>query len=248
MPSQVLRAALAGLLLLTPAACGGLPDSGPAGAGVPVDEAAVEPLQAAPQGPRPGAEPDEVVGGFLRAGAGFDNDHAVAREFLAGSVDRAWRPEQATVVYADDTSLTVQRRPGSQPDGSVRVEVRAPVSAVIDDQGAYVQARPGQRAVASFDLQRRDGQWRVSRLDAGFGLWLPRYEVDRAYSPVRLSLRGGRNPGAGARPALVRRTAGGPGDPHGAAAAHRAAGVVAQRAGERGAPRHPALGRRGAGD
>ncbi|WP_460447773.1 LpqB family beta-propeller domain-containing protein, partial [Angustibacter aerolatus] len=179
--------ALDGLLLLTPAACGGLPDSGPAGAGVPVDEAAVEPLQAAPQGPRPGAEPDEVVGGFLRAGAGFDNDHAVAREFLAGSVDRSWRPEQATVVYADDTSLTVQRRPGSQPDGSVRVEVRAPVSAVIDDQGAYVQARPGQRAVASFDLQRRDGQWRVSRLDAGFGLWLPRYEVDRAYSPVRLS-------------------------------------------------------------
>lgn len=188
MPSRPLLRALlgalaTGLALLALSACAGLPDSGPAGPGRDVAEAPVEPLRVAPAGPRPGAEPKEIVGGFLNAGAGFDDDHAVAREFLTGAARHAWTPGQKVIVFPDDASLTMEVRGDASP---VQVEVHAPVSATIDEEGRYVQATPGSEAHAVFTLSRTGGEWRISVMDEAFGLWLPQYELDRAYSPLRL--------------------------------------------------------------
>jgi hypothetical protein len=68
----------------------------------------------------------------------------------------------------------------------VQVEVRAPVSATIDNQGRFVQASPGSMAHAVFTLSKDAGQWRIAVMDESFGLWLPQYELDRAFSPLRL--------------------------------------------------------------
>ena len=186
MPSVrrlVARALVAGVAAVSLAACAGLPDSGPAGPGRDVAEAPVEPLRVAPAGPRPGAGPEEVVGGFLGAGAGFDDDHAVARSFLAGAARSSWTPGQRVIVFPDDASLTMAVRGDTSP---VQVEVRAPVSATIDSQGRFVQASPGSKAHAVFTLSKDTGQWRISVMDESFGLWLPQYELDRAFSPLRL--------------------------------------------------------------
>lgn len=177
------RVLVAGLAVVSLGACAGLPDSGPAGPGRDVAEAPVEPLRVAPAGPRPGAGPQEVVSGFLGAGAGFDDDHAVARSFLAGAAVSSWTPGQKVIVFPDDASLSMAVHGDTSP---LQVDVRAPVSATIDSQGRFVQATPGSQAHAVFTLSKDSGQWRISVVDESFGLWLPQYELDRAFSPLRL--------------------------------------------------------------
>ncbi|HET8614895.1 MAG TPA: LpqB family beta-propeller domain-containing protein [Actinomycetales bacterium] len=177
------RAVVAVLALLSLAACAGLPDSGPAGPGRDVAEAPVEPLRVAPAGPLPGSAPEQVVSGFLNAGAGFDDDHAVARSFLTGAARQSWLPGQKVIVFPDDASLRMAVRGDTSP---VQVDVRAPVSATIDSEGRFVQAAPGTQAHAVFTLSKISGEWRISVMDEAFGLWLPQYELDRAFSPLRL--------------------------------------------------------------
>ena len=117
----LVRFALAAALI---AGCGGMPDSGAAGAGREVGDTAIE-LLAAPLGPRPGAPPAEIVGGFLRAGAGSGDDHAVARSFLTAVAARSWRPSREVVVYGEDSLLQVGVRGTRSP---VRANVGWPPS------------------------------------------------------------------------------------------------------------------------
>ena len=177
--ARSLGALAAALALAVVAGCGGVPDSGPAGPGREIGDSAPEPLRVAVLGPRPGAGPDEIVAGFLRAGAASDDDQVVARSFLTGAAVRAWQPRRGVVVYPDDSSLEVSVRGTRSP---VRVVLTAPVTATIDDQGRYVQARPGTRAQAVFTVTRSEGAWRVSVVDADFGSWLPQFGLDRTYS------------------------------------------------------------------
>ncbi|GAA4347059.1 LpqB family beta-propeller domain-containing protein [Angustibacter luteus] len=165
-------------------ACGAaMPDSGVAGAGRPVGDSLREPLQIAPQGPRPEAGPTEIVGGFLSAGAGSDEDHAVARTFLDGDALERWRPNQGTVVY-DDKSLTVT----AHGSGTTRrVVVSAPVYATIDASGRFVAAAPGTTDSTTFQVRRLGQVWRVETLATDFGLWMSRYEFERAYTPLRVA-------------------------------------------------------------
>lgn len=180
---SAVRALVVCLAVLAIAACGGLPDAGPAGPGRDIAEAPVEPLRVSPAGPQPGASPEEIVGGFLNAGAGFDDDHSIARLFLSGAARQGWTPGQKVIVFPDDASLDISVRGETSP---VQVEVSAPVSATIDAQGHLVEASPDSQAHALFTVSRVLGQWRISVMDESFGLWLPQYELDRAFSPMRL--------------------------------------------------------------
>jgi hypothetical protein len=183
--SSLLRAVVLALALaLAPAACGGgLPDSGQAGAGRDIGDISSDPLRIVPEGPAAGADPQQVVTGFLHAGAGFDDDHAVARTFLTPEASTVWNPGQGTVIYADDTSVRLT----TEAQGSEReVVVSAPVWAVIDGAGQLMLAPAGTKASTTFTLSRVDGDWRVSTLRPDLGLWMPRYEFERAYTPLRL--------------------------------------------------------------
>ncbi|MGN6302702.1 MAG: LpqB family beta-propeller domain-containing protein [Angustibacter sp.] len=182
--ARALAVLLVGLLLPVLAACGGsMPDSGQAGAGREIGDVSADPLRVVPEGPAAGADPAAVVTGFLRAGAGFDDDHAVARTFLTAQASSVWNPAQGTVIYPDDTSLTVVTRARGRDR---EVVVTAPVWAVIDRLGQLVLARPGTTASTTFELTRSDGEWRVDSLQPDLGLWMPRYEFERAYTPLRL--------------------------------------------------------------
>ncbi|HEX3005579.1 MAG TPA: LpqB family beta-propeller domain-containing protein [Angustibacter sp.] len=182
--ARALAAVLAAVLLPVLAACGGsMPDSGQAGAGREIGDVSADPLRVVPEGPAPGAEPAAVVSGFLRAGAGFDDDHAVARTFLTTEASSVWNPAQGTVIYPDDTSLSVVTRAHGRDR---EVVVTAPVWAVIDRLGQLELARPGTTASTSFEVTSTDGEWRVGTLQPDLGLWMPRYEFERAYTPLRL--------------------------------------------------------------
>ncbi|MHB1474634.1 MAG: hypothetical protein ACYCV4_13625, partial [Dermatophilaceae bacterium] len=90
-------------------ACGGLATDSPVQQGSQVGEAAVQPVRVQPDGPYPGATPEQIVRGFLRAGAGagFGDDHAIARSFFAPNVKDQWLPDSGVEVYSDDSALKV---------------------------------------------------------------------------------------------------------------------------------------------
>ncbi len=99
----------AGLVLLAAvlAGCAAIPDSGPVVHGRAVDsDSGQDQFQVIPNGPTPGASARDIVAGFLKAAAGFSDDHQVARGFLTPQRRPAWQPDASVLVYPKQSSLT----------------------------------------------------------------------------------------------------------------------------------------------
>lgn len=168
-----------GLLLaaaLVLGACGALPRSGPVtAADTELPDSAQVSIFA--QGPSTGAEPEEIVEGFLGAvAAGFEDDFVVAREFLAGSAVDDWRPREDTQIYDD-------REIERTATGAVQVSVNAVAS--VDELGRYTQAPLGATFDAEMTLARNaEGEWRI--VDLPNGILLPSVNFSLAYASTYL--------------------------------------------------------------
>ena len=159
-------------------ACGGLPASSAVQQGSLVGEPALQPVRVQPDGPPPaGASPAQIVRGFVRtgAGAGFEDDHAIARSFFARSVKDQWRPEAGVKVYADDSALKVELLTPTT------VRVSAQIVAEVDGAGRYRQTPAGTTAQATFGMQKLGVGWRISTPPQGFGLWLSERDLESSY-------------------------------------------------------------------
>ena len=165
-------AAVAGL-----SGCGGLPTTSAVQQGSLVGQPALQQVRVQPEGPAADAAPEQIVRGFLRAGAGagFDDDHAVARSFFVRSVKDKWLPDSGVKVYGDESTLKVERLTPST------VRVTAPIVAEVDSTGRYRETPAGTSAQAVFEMQKLGRGWRISKSPEGFGLWLSAREVDRSY-------------------------------------------------------------------
>lgn len=152
-----------GALLLT--GCG-LPVTGGArsAGGVPDERSRVPAIKVLPPGPQPGATAEDVVRGFLRAQSSPDDDHAVARQFLAPGVE--WDDDRVVVVYEPGTQTVRQL-----PDDPGRVSLTLDRVALIGADGAY---RPLPGAASSgpdeFTVAPVDGQLRLTRVPDGLRL------------------------------------------------------------------------------
>jgi hypothetical protein len=157
-------------------ACAGLPSSTAVQQGSLVGDPVLQPVRVQPDGPVPGATPEQIVRGFLRAGGGgFDDDHAVARSFLARSIKDQWQPDSGVTVYTDDSGLKVE------PLTPSTIRVTASVVAEVDGSGRYRETPAGTSAHAVFGMQKLGGSWRISSPPKGFGLWLSADDMDRSY-------------------------------------------------------------------
>ena len=164
-------------------ACGGLATDSPVQQGSQVGEAAVQPIRVQPDGPATGATPDQIVRGFLRAGAGagFDDDHAIARSFFTTNVKDEWRPDSGVEVYGDDSALKVELLTPTT------VRVTASIVAEVDGVGRYRETPAGTLAQATFGMQKLVVGWRISLPQKGFGLWLSARDLDRIYRPFTIA-------------------------------------------------------------
>ena len=107
--------------------CASIPTSGPVEQRGEVRTERDDPfVRVLAKGPADGMTQTQIVEGFLRASASFDDDHAVARLFLAPEAVSAWDPTQGAVVYADDADRAIV-----DADGNV-LELQA--HEVADDQ------------------------------------------------------------------------------------------------------------------
>lgn len=163
------------------AACGGLPSSSKVEPGLEMGAAPGDPLRYAYDGPSPDASPEQIVRGFLRAGAGFENDHEIARSFLAADVANTWKPEASVVVHAGESSMEMKAA------GSSAVNVTISSVATIDGGGYYHQSVPGAHVTGHFTVERVAGEWRISALPKGFGLWLNELDLPRLYGAFSIN-------------------------------------------------------------
>jgi hypothetical protein len=179
-PLRVLAVVVAASLV---GGCGGLTTDGPVQPGLEVgaEEAPSSNLRYVFPGPRDGDSPEDIVSGFLRAGAASDGLYDNARAFLTVSVAEQWNPDAELVLLADDTPPSA-----TLVDGN-RVRVTASPAGTVDADGRYTPAAPGAEVSAVFTLTDAADEWRISELPEGFGRWIQRGDVTRLVQPYSLT-------------------------------------------------------------
>ncbi|HWM16530.1 MAG TPA: GerMN domain-containing protein, partial [Microbacterium sp.] len=153
--------AVAAALLLS--ACAGLPISGSVNPGLAVGEGSGSPeFLFRPDEPQPGATPEQIVDGFIRAGSGPgpSANWDVARMFLAPSIRETWNPEAGVTIDLPD-----DRQPTSPSEGVVHVSLVA--VATVDQNGAYQPAEAGLTPLSFRLAQQDDGEWRITEAPDG---------------------------------------------------------------------------------
>lgn len=169
-------AVVAAALVLS--ACAGLPTSGPVNPGLQQGEGADgKDVVFLPDEPEAGADPVDIVKGFIAAATSPAGDWRIARMFLAPGIRDSWKPT-ANVTIDDlvDRSYT-------EGDGG---EITLAVSAVaaVDDTGAYQSTTDAGPSTLPFHLEKQsNGEWRITETQDGIVLDRESFgEVFHAYS------------------------------------------------------------------
>lgn len=144
--------AVSAVLLLT--GCVGMPAEGPVvvtpRTGIVEDEraTAIDPLP-----PQPGASSIQVAEGFLRAMTATPIRTSVAAQYLAEDARTGWKPDEATIIYADT-------RPARAVAGGAVVPL---VSAErLDGRGAWVGDVSQRASALRLEMIREDGELRIA--------------------------------------------------------------------------------------
>jgi hypothetical protein len=106
-----------------------------------------------PKPPEPGANPADIVTGFLDAMTATPIQTNAAKEFLTSDAQAAWNPEAETITYSE----------ASPPRGGLRVSVRLGGARHLDGRGSYLGRLPAEDRSVTFPMASEDGEWRIAR-------------------------------------------------------------------------------------
>jgi hypothetical protein len=121
-----------------------------------------------PQGPEPGATPEEIVGGFIDAAASTQAGHPVAREHLTEAAAENWSDEGSITVISQDYSASITTQPGTA------VQVSADRVGTVDERGIF--SVDGSEFGQSFTLEEVEGEWRIANPPDGLIMLQPDFE------------------------------------------------------------------------
>ena len=167
---RLLRAAAVAVVALLLPACAGLPTSGDVAVGLELGESPddVDVLPVA-SGPIAGAGPEEIVEGIREAGIATPGSWATAREFLAPSLQRSWRPSAGVSIDAGAEARTLTSNVADdqvEDADEAEVQVLLELLASVDDSGAYSGA-PGDSSIPFALARDEDGEWRITQAPDG---------------------------------------------------------------------------------
>jgi hypothetical protein len=154
---------VAALALVTAlAGCAGLPTTGPVQPVPPeTAEVGVPDITFRPDAPQPGATPQQIVEGFVRAASGPQNDWDTARLFLSPDYRDTWEPEAGVIV-----DVLGDRVYTTTADDTIDLQVTP--RATVDDAGSYAPSDSAMAAPLSYALaQQDDGEWRITTAPDG---------------------------------------------------------------------------------
>ncbi|MCX6501874.1 MAG: LpqB family beta-propeller domain-containing protein [Microbacterium sp.] len=144
------------------AGCAGLPTSGPVQAGRTAAADADQPsLDFRPDGPQPGASPQQIVDGFITAASSPEDGWAIAQMFLSPDFRSDWAPQAGVIVDA-----FAEREYAASDDGTSVVLTTTPVG-TVDAAGTYSLTEGGETPLGYRLAQQDDGQWRITEAPAG---------------------------------------------------------------------------------
>lgn len=134
--------------------CIGIPTSGGVEAGPLIGDQGTPEIVVLPDGPRAGAEPEEILRDFMLALRGPQSDYAIARLFLTPELNETWNPDLTTTIRQEATATT----PGPV-ENSLRYTFTS--NAYVDAEGRYYETAPGSQTL-DFGFTQQAGEWRIS--------------------------------------------------------------------------------------
>ena len=155
------RLAALGVLLLLPACGLPVPDGVQSAGQVAAEREEPLALKVIPPGPLPGASPEEIVNGFLVAQRSPDDEHAVARQFLAPGTE--WDDEEGAVVYRSRRFTT------DDDSDPLTFSIRYDASARVEPTGAF--ALDDTPVTTAYTVARLEsGEYRLTSVPRGLHL------------------------------------------------------------------------------
>jgi hypothetical protein len=177
-PRAVPGIAAAMLAVSLMAGCATVPTSGPIRQGPLVDSGeSTQFIRVIAAPPSSGAEPAEIVRGFLEANASLEDDHAIARRYLTEEAARTWDAGASTTIF-DPASMRISAR-------GDRVRVTFDRTGEVLADGTLVTVDPREEQQVAFDLARvlepgaTSSQWRID--DPPPGVLISSADVRRVF-------------------------------------------------------------------
>ncbi|MGW2637179.1 LpqB family beta-propeller domain-containing protein [Streptomyces sp. NPDC001348] len=206
-PVRAAAYAACGVVLL--AGCASMPDSGDLRdvESTPRQDTQVR-VFAMP--PAEGAQPWEIVQGFLEALTSDDPHYDTARKYLTADAARRWRPEQSATVLADGPNIQSDGRVADREDAGSRSYTLAGTSvATVDKQQAYAPADRAYSRKVRLTQDAKTKQWRISELPQGVVMGQSDFQrnyrsVNKYYFASNTSVGTSGQPAAVADPVFVR--------------------------------------------
>ena len=127
--------------------------------------------------PAPGADPGQIVEGYLRATSNYQPNYSVAKQFLTRKAAEKWSPEDGAKIYR-----------GSPTVNGGKVTLNALLIGTLDRQRSY--AAQDTRLNVDFKLTMEDGQWRIGAPPSG--LLVAESSFIRFYKPHSVYFVGNR--------------------------------------------------------
>jgi hypothetical protein len=170
-------AALLAVVLLLLTSCAQIPRSGPVGKST--DESAGNPNNAPvffPSAPRSGAGPEAVIEDFYLAGSGYEDDYAVARQYLTQASSVTWKPDQRVLVFRSARVVP------TGVENAFNYELDLAYS--VDADGVATQLPAGTTENIPATLTQVDGEWRISEIPDGTAIPEETFKVIYGAYPI----------------------------------------------------------------
>jgi hypothetical protein len=144
---------LMGLVTMV-ASCTAIPSSGPViSAQIEATTSSVD-VDFLPPGPSAGATPEEIVAGFIAAGAAAQDNYRVAKSYLAESVRDEWNPNAGVIIRSGEPDISVVT--------NNTVQYVVPAMASVDELGRYFEGASSAEQALDFRFTKELGEWRLS--------------------------------------------------------------------------------------
>ncbi len=121
--------------------------------------------------PAPGAEPIDIVQGYLRATSNYQRNFSVAKQFLTKSAAQSWSPEDGATIYT-----------GTLTAANDAVVLDATVIGTLGADRTYSARDKKDRF--DFGLVKENGEWRIGKPPAG--LMVEQYSFTSFYQPYSI--------------------------------------------------------------
>ncbi len=185
--------ALLGAAILVLSGCTGFQKSGEVTVGLEVGEIPPVDFSWTPSGPQAGAEPREIVQGFLSAAIAPDAGWSASKQFLSEDFADEWDPSAGTVVDTASRRAVLESpaapdaTPSAVPDASefTTISMMVTTIATVDASGVYTASESSEMQL-DFELKTQpDGQWRITA--APDGVLLDRFSFENVYDHYNLA-------------------------------------------------------------